>query len=374
MSVTITPVDEKRKLKDFIKFPWFIYREYWFDKNWVPLLKRDMKFKLDTEKHPFWKHAERELFLAYDGNQIVGRIGAIIDHNYNKLWDEKMGAFGFFECINNQEVANALFDAAAKWLKNKGMKFIRGPLSPSMNDECAFLVEGFNSPPVIMMPYNPRYYPKLAEGAGFAKAKDLLAFYKDAQTGIPERLQKLAEALKNKPNVKIRKVNFKNIRNEMVIIKDLYNKSWEKNWGFSPMTDEEMDLMGKELKPIAVSELALLVFVNDEPAGIGITIPDYNQALAHLDGKLGPTQIAKALWYRRKITGVRAMVFGFKPQFRRTGLPILLYWETEQAAQKLGYKWCELSWNLEDNYLINRFDSEIGGEVYKRYRIYEKQL
>ncbi|MCK5834075.1 hypothetical protein KAH81_10460 [bacterium] len=374
MSVRIVPVDKKGELKDFIKFPWFIYRKYWPDYNWVPPLKKDMKFKLDTEKHPFWKHAERELFLAYDGLRLVGRIGAIIDHNYNELWDEKMGAFGFFECINDQEVANALFDAAANWLKDKGMTFIRGPLSPSMNDECAFLVEGFDKPPTVMMPYNPKYYPELAEGAGFAKAKDLLAFYKNAETGIPERLQKLAEALKNKPNVKIRKINFKDMHNEMVIIKDLYNKSWEKNWGFSPMTDEEMDLMGKELKPIAVPELALLVFVNGKPAGIGVTIPNYNQVLKHLDGKLGPIQIAKALWYRRKINGVRAMVFGFKPQFRRTGLPILLYLETEQAGRRLGYKWCELSWNLEDNDPINKFDSEIGGEVYKRYRIYEREI
>ncbi|MCD6595140.1 hypothetical protein J7L68_05625, partial [bacterium] len=167
---------------------------------------------------------------------------------------------------------------------------------------------------------------------------------------------------------------FKNLDSEMAIIKDLYNKSWEKNWGFSPMTDEEMDLMGKELKPIAVPELALLAFINGEPAGIGITIPDYNQVLKHLDGKLGPIQIAKALRLRKEIDGVRAMVFGFKPQFRRTGLPILLYRETEQVAQKLGYKWCELSWNLEDNDLINKFDSEIGGEVYKRYRIYKKEL
>lgn len=373
MSVTITPVGEKWKL-EFIEFPWFIYRKYRFDKNWIPPPKRDMKFKLDTEKHPFWKHADKELFLAYDGIQLVGRIGAIIDHNYNELWDEKMGAFGFFECVEDREVANALFDAATKWLEDKGMTFVRGPLSPSMNDECAFLVEGFDSPPVVMMPYNPPYYSELAESAGFAKAKDLLAFYKDAETGIPERLQKLAEELKNKPKVLIRKVNFKDMHNEMVIIKDLYNTSWEKNWGFSPMTDEEMDLMGKELKPIAVPELALLVFINGEPAGIGITVPDYNQVLKHLDGKLGPIQIAKALWYRRKITGVRAMVFGFKPQFRRTGLPILLYQETEQATRKLGYKWCELSWNLEDNDLINKFDSEIGGKIYKRYRIYEREI
>jgi len=374
MRITTVSVDENWKLKKFIDFPWFIYRKYSFHKNWIPPLKKDMKFKLDTKRHPFWQHAEQKLFLAYKDNMLVGRIGAIIDHNYNELWDEKMGAFGFFECIDDQKVANALLDAAAKWLKEKGMKSIRGPLSPSMNDECAFLVDGFDSPPVIMMPYNPQYYPELVEQAGFAKAKDLLAFYKDAETGIPERLQKLAEALKNKPNVKIRKVNFKNLDSEMAIIKDLYNQSWEKNWGFSPMTDAEMDLLGEELKPIAVQELALLVFVDGEPAGIGITIPDYNQVLKHLDGKLGPIQIAKALRLRKEIDGVRAMVFGFKPRFRRTGLPILLYWETEQAARKLGYKWCELSWNLEDNDLINKFDSEIGGKVYKRYRIYEREL
>jgi len=374
MGISIKSVAGKDELSKFIEFPWFIYREYWRDPNWVPPLKRDIKFKLNTSKHPFWKHAERQLFLAYKDGTLAGRIAAIIDYNYNKLWNEKMGAFGFFECINDQSVADALLDAASDWLKKKGMSFIRGPLSPSMNDECAFLTEGYEKPPVIMMPYNPPYYPELVEKSGFTKAKELWAFYKDTSMGIPERLQKLAEALKRKHNLLIREVNFKKLPGELKIIKELYNKSWEKNWGFSPMTDEEIDLMGKELKSIAVPELALFAFMNGKPAGVGISIPDYNQVLIHLNGKLGPIQIAKALVLRKKITGIRAMVFGFKPEFRRTGLPILLYWETEMAARRLGYQWCELSWNLEDNDLINRFDSEIGGKLYKRYRIYERQI
>jgi GNAT superfamily N-acetyltransferase len=285
-----------------------------------------------------------------------------------------MGAFGFFECTNDFDVADALFAAAAEWLKNRALTFVRGPLSPSINYEAGFLTEGFDIPPAIMMSYTQPYYPTLAERAGFTKAKELLAFYKDASTGVPPRLLALAEGIQRKSHVVIRPVNFRDLANDMLIIRDLYSAGWTSNWGFAPMSAEEMHLMGKELKAIARPELALLALAHDRPAGLMIAVPDYNQVLMHLNGNLGLAQRARALLLRRKISSARAILFGFKPQFRRTGLPVLLYSEAEQAARKLGYESYELSWNLEDNDLINRFDTAIGARIYKRYGIYEMPL
>lgn len=374
MEVTIVPVQGRGAIKQFVEFPWFIYREYSPMNAWVPPLRRHMTFTLDASRHPFWQHAERELFLAYRQGVVVGRIAAIVDRSYNELWDERTGTFGFFECIDDQGVADALLDASKDWLRSRGMRAVRGPLSPSMNYEVGCLVEGFSKSPMIMMAYNPPYYRMLMEGAGFAKAKDLLAFHKTISTGIPERLRRLAGAMKRKPDVLIRQMNLGDLPREMMIIRDLFNSSWRENWGFSPMTNEEMTFMGKELRPIAVPELALLAFVNGEAAGVVIGLPDYNQVLVHLDGKLGPIQLAKALILRRRISSSRAMLFGFKPQFRRTGLPILLYWEAEQAARRLRYESYELSWNLEDNDPINRFDEAIGAKLYKRYRVFQREL
>lgn len=305
---------------------------------------------------------------------MIGRISAHIDHNYNNLWNEKLGSFGFFESIDDQEVANALFDAAAEWVKRRGMTVLRGPMSPSSNDEWGFLLEGFDKPPVIMMPYNPEYYLRLAENWGLRKAKDLFAFIKYADTPMPERLSALAERLRQNPRISVRPVNMRHLKSEMVIIRDLYNSSWEKNWGFSPMTEKEMDLLAKNLKTFADPNMVLLAFYDGKPAGLSITLPDMNQVLRHLNGKLGPLGLLKFLYYRRQITNARAIVFGFKAEFRRLGLPVLLFYETEQYMRRKNYRWCELSWNLEDNRLINEFDQELGAKIYKKYRVMEKPI
>jgi hypothetical protein len=247
-------------------------------------------------------------------------------------------------------------------------------MSPSSNDEWGFLLEGFDSPPCVMMPYNPPYYLKLAETWGLTKAKDLLAFIKHSSTPMPERLVNLAVKLKENPRITIRPLNMKDLKNDILIVKDLYNASWQRNWGFSPMTDHEFDLMAKNLKDFVVPELVLLAFYDGKPAGLSITLPDMNQILKRLNGKLDLPGMLKFLYYKNKVTGVRALVFGFKQEYRRLGLPVLLFYETEIYGRKKGYQWCELSWNLEDNRLINDFDREIGAEIYKRYRVMEKPL
>jgi GNAT superfamily N-acetyltransferase len=376
--VTVIEVKTPQQLKRFIDLPFALYRgkhghgaKY---PCWVPPLKKEVAAILDFQHHPFWEHAIGTLFLAEKAGKTVGRISAQIDHNYNKLWEEKLGSFGFFECVDDQEVANALFDAAAQWVKTRGMNRLRGPMSPSSNDEWGFLFEGFDQPPVLMMPYNPPYYLRLAENCGFVKAKDLLAFIKYAHTPMPERLVALAERLRTNPNITVRPINMKKLPSEMAIVQELYNTSWEKNWGFSPMTDKEMNLLAQNLKTFADPNMVLLAFYQGKPAGLAITLPDMNQVLKHLNGKLGLIGMVKFLYYRRKITGARAIVFGFKPEYRRLGLPVLLFYETEKYMRQKGYQWCELSWNLEDNWLINEFDRELGGEVYKKYRVVEKPV
>jgi GNAT superfamily N-acetyltransferase len=371
MGVRVREVASPADLRQFIDLPWDIYGR---DPNWVPPLKADVRARLDFARHPFWEHARGALFLAERQGRAIGRISAQVDDNYNSLWNEKLGSFGFFECVDDQETADALFGAAARWAARQGMTTLRGPMSPSSNDEWAFLIEGFERPPVLMMPYNPRYYPTLAERHGFAKAKDLLAFYKHASTPMPDRMIELARKLRANARLSLRPVNLKDLKNEMVIIKEIYNESWQRNWGFSPMTEKEMDLMAHDLKSVADPNMVLLAFYDGKPAGLAITLPDLNDVIRRLNGELGPLGLLKYLYYRRQVKGSRAFVFGVKQPYRRLGLPILLFYETEQYMRRRGYEWCELSWNLEDNRLINDFDRELGAEIYKRYRVYEKAL
>lgn len=367
----IVEVAGPQQLRQFIDLPWQVYRG---DRNWVPPLKKEVRLVLDTAHHPFWQHARRALFLAEQDRRVVGRISAQVDDNYNQLWQEKLGAFGFFEAPDDPEVADGLFEAAAGWLRGQGMTAMRGPMSPSSNDEWGWLLEGHDRPPVLMMPYNPPYYHRLAESWGLRKAKDLLAFIKYASTPMPQRFIDLAEKLRANPRITTRPLNMKALGTEMAIIKELYNESWQKNWGFSPMSGPEMDMLAANLKTFAEPEMVRLAFYDGKPAGLAITLPDLNQVLSRLNGRLGPVEMLKYLYYKPRITGARALVFGFKQEYRRLGLPILLFYETEQFMRKRGYQWCELSWNLEDNRLINDFDRELGGEVYKRYRVYEKPL
>jgi hypothetical protein len=368
--LVIKRVQNDNELNEFIRLPWQIYKYY---PHWVPPLLRDVKFKLNQFKHPFFEHAKIELFIARRGTTIAGRIAAIVDDRYNEFHKERTGFFGMFECVEDYETAKALFASAETWCKNQGMNRMRGPMNLSMNDECGFLLEGFDSDPVIMMPYTPKYYLEFSERYGFVKAKDLYAYLK-SDIGVVDRIAKLVERVKSKEKVVVRPVNLKDFNREVAIIKDIYNAAWELNWGFVPMTEKEMDLMAKELRPICEPELVLFAEVNGEPVGVSITLPDMNQVLKKLNGKLGPIGLLKFLYYKKKITGARAIVFGIKKEYRLTGISSVLYYETVKRGARLGYTWCEMSWNLEDNDLINRFDEAAGGKLYKKYRIYEKEL
>jgi len=369
--IEIREVVNKSTLMDFIKLPWDIYKN---DPNWVPPLIHDIKKKLNKKSNPFFEHSIVQLFVAYSGSKPKGRIASIIDYNHIDFHQEQVGFFGMFECHDNYSCAEKLLDAACDWLANRDIIFMRGPMNLSMNDECGFLIEGFDSPPVIMMTYNPEYYLDIMERYGLEKAKDLYAYLNEGIVQTPERLDKIAQRARTKYNVTIRPMNMKKLKEEVTKIKSIYNAAWEKNWGFVPMTDKEMDYLAGELKKIAQPELVVFAEISGKPVGISVTVPNYNEALIHIDGHLDPLSIAKVLIYRKKIKGTRSLIMGMLNEYRVTGIPVLLFMETAKAARKLGFEWCETSWNLEDNHLINKFDETIGGRLYKKYRIYEMQI
>lgn len=370
--VTIKPVQGKKDLKTFIKLPWKIYAG---DPYWVPPLIMDMKNILDKEKNPFWKHSEGEYFIAWRDGQPVGRIAAIINDNHNSFHEEKVVFFGFFESINDENVAHSLLATVEKWGKEKGMTILRGPMNPSTNDSCGFLLEGFNSPPVVMMTYNPRYYLDLMESYGLKKAKDLLAYFMDSSVPIPEKVKHIAELIRKRNNIRIRSANLKKWEQELRLVKQIYNDAWSKNWGFVPFTDEEIDHIAHELKPIIVPELAIVAEIDGEPAGFSLSIPDYNQALIHVkDGRLFPTGLAKLLWYKRKIDMIRVIIMGVRHKYRNLGIDAVFYYETYTRGINMGYYKGEFSWILEDNAPMNHTLEKLGSWVYKKYRIYEKAI
>ncbi|NIM99259.1 MAG: hypothetical protein GTO24_14615 [candidate division Zixibacteria bacterium] len=372
--LVIEPVQKRKDLLEFIKFPWQVYKD---DPYWVPPLIMERKEFLNKEKNPFFKHAEVVLYLARREGQTVGRIAGIVNHNHIEFHQEKAGFFGLFECERHYEVTKALLDSVRGWLKARGMQIMRGPANFSSNEDWGLLLEGFDSPPVIMMPYNPSYYLELVESYGMTKAKDLYAYFIDETLPTPERVVRMAESIKKKVGVTVRNVDMKDFKGEVKRIKQIYNSAWSKNWGFIPMTDKEFDHLAKNLKQIVDPHMVFIAEVNNKPAGFSLALPDFNQVLAKLNGRLFPLGIFKLFWHtkvRNKIDGVRIITMGVVPKYQRRGIDTVFYAETYNVGVKRGYKWAEMSWVLEDNVLMNRTLELLGAKVYKKYRIYEIKI
>ncbi len=376
MSVKIQKLDNnsRSERKKFIKSQWQFYKS---DPYWVPPVIADKMNDMDPQKNPFYKHAELQLFTAEKNGETAGRIAAIVNYNHNKTHNDKVGFFGWFECENNQETANALFDAAAEWLRTKDMDTMRGPENPSMNDEIGLLVDGFDSPPVILDTYNPPYYIKLLENSGFVKAKDLYAYY--LKEGFEsDKLKRLRDLIHKRYDIKFREVNLKDknqFEKDIDDIKEVYNSAWEPNWGFVKWTEEEMDHLAVGLKQIADPKVAIIMTIKDELAGFGIGLPDINQCLIH--NKSG--SLLGALWHiltkKKKIDFMRIIALGVTPKFQKTGVDAALYYELGHRGIKQGYVNGEASWVLEDNVMMNRgLTQTMKGEVYKTYRLYEKKI
>ncbi len=364
----IVAVDGKQGLKRFIELPYTLYRD---DPHWVPPLRIAVKELLDRAKHPFYANADTEFFVARQNGRVVGRIAAILDRGHNRFHGERAGFFGFYESVNDPAVAGALLAHARQWLSGRGAEFMRGPVNPSMNYECGMLVDGFDSGPMIMMPYNPRYYPELMEHAGLKKAKDLVAYLSSTQAIATEKIERVADRVLGKHHVRVRPIDMKDFANEVERVWQVYDKAWERNWGFVPMSREEFLAMGKEMKQILKPELVLMGEVDGKLVGFALALPDINQALKPARGRLLPTGLLKILYYQRLIRSVRVLALGVTEEYRASGVAAGFYATLVRNARKLGYGDCEMSWILEDNVLMNRSLQVMGARRYKTYRIYE---
>lgn len=367
--IKIKIVQTKKEIDTFLKFAWKIYKD---DPYWVPPLLYDKKKVLDRKKNPFFKHAGMELFLAERDNKIVGRIAAIKNDLHNKYHNDKIGFFGFFECIDDQSVANILFDTAKNWLIQQGCNAMRGPANPSSNDEWAMLLEGFEDEPRLLMPYNPRYYLSLCDKYGFQKAKDLFAYKLENEKVIgSDKLKRVAEIAQKRSGIKISQMNMKEFNKELDKVKFVYNKAWAPNWGFVPFTEEEIDTMAKDLKPLVEPSLVLFGEIDNKLVGFALVMLDYNQIFKSMNGRLFPFGFLKLFTQKKKIKWSRILTLGIVPEYQKRGLDAVFYWEIVNRAANLGIFLGEASWILEDNEMMNRGAQVMNGEIYKKYRVYE---
>ncbi len=368
--IQVSPVRSGGDRRAFIELPFRLYRN---DPLWIPPLRRDVADLLNPG-HPFHSHGQVELFLARgDDGRVVGRIAAVKNDAHLSQHHDGAGFFGFFETERDPAIAPALFDAASAWLAKRGLAVMRGPASFSVNEECGLLVNGFDTPPAVMMPHNPAWYPEVVERAGFKKAKDLIAYWlQDAQ--VPERVSRLADALAVRHQITIRPLDMKDFNAEVGRIRELYNKGWEANWGNVPMSDAEFAHMAKQLKPVAVPEMVLFAYVRGTLAGFALALPDLNVALRHMNGRLLPIGWALGLWHGRKIDRGRVLTLGVLPEFRRTGAADLLYQTLIKNGRAKGFRHGEASWILEDNLLMRTAIERAGGVAYKTYRLYDRPI
>jgi len=383
VAVTIRTIDpsDKRSIEAFLHLPWDIYAPNGArDPHWVPPFLPDQRSLLSPASNPYWKHARVRLFLAIDEKgKVLGRISASVDDNFNKFWDAKVGFFGWFECMNDPSVAQALFQEAEGFLKAEGMTEVRGPSSFSSNDDYfGFLLEGYDSPARIAMTYNPPYYLGLAEKCGYSKAKDLYAWYLSAEVTPPERVVRIAERMMKRERITLRPLNMKRLFEDAKVLQQLYNLIWEKNWGFVPMTDEEFTYQVKKLKDIVWPDFVVFAEVDGKAVGFNLVVPDVNQVLKKMDGELfswkTPFALLTFLLNIGKIDDTREMAMGVHPDYRNKGLEAILYLEALRTGKKRRVKGGELSWTLEDNAGINRGIEAMGGKIIKKYRIYSKPL
>jgi len=370
----IRAVRGSRDRRAFVELPYQLYRGY---AHWIAPLRMSQKDILNTKRHPFYKTSDVEMFLARRDGRVVGRIMAILNRAHDEFHNERAGFFGFFEVENDKQAAAALLDAARDWVRERGATVIRGPVNPSTNYECALLVEGFDLDPMVMMMYNPPYYAELLEAYGMKKAMDLYAY----DIGVDyfnhsNKLQRVAERLRKKSNISVRPVIMKDFKNEVGIIRQVYNDAWSRNWGFVPMSEEEFDHLAKDLKQIVDPRVVLIAEQvidgsTPRPVGFLLAVPDLNRALRKINGRLLPLGLLKLLWYSRKISSIRVITMGGILEFQNLGLGSIFLDEIYRRGPAAGFPTGEMSWVLENNVMMNRAAELIGGRRTKTYRIYE---
>lgn len=369
----VEPVHDARTLDQFIRLPWRIYAD---DPVWVPPLLSDVR-KVLSPGHPFHEHARVQCFLALRGDEPVGRIAAVVNDQYNQFHDTRTGFVGLFEAVDDADVARDLLQTASDWLAEQGMTRAIGPFNLSTNDELyspGILLDSFGRPQVLMMAHNPPYYARLFEAAGWEKERDLLSYWLDDRR-VPERLARGVERLTGSiDGLVVRPLDLKRLSAEVERIKEVYNSAWERNWGFAPLSDREIARLAGDLKAIVDPQFALIAEIHGEPIGFALALPDYNQALRHVNGRLLPFGFIKLLWYRRKIDRLRVLTLGVKPDYRVRGIDAVFYLRMYQSAVSAGYRSGEASWILEENWGMRRALERMGAYVHKTYRVYGTPL
>jgi GNAT superfamily N-acetyltransferase len=378
MEIDVRPVQDRSDLDVFVRFPWQIYSG---DPNWVPPLLDDRYSRLDLQKNPFWRTAERDLWIAWKSKQPVGTIAAIIDHRWNEVMKQSVACIGFFECVQDQGTADRLFAAAANSLQQKNMQIMRGPFNPSQTDEIGILVEGFDTRPAILEAHTPPYYPALFENAGFTKYNDSVARMAninpsevDFEHGFPEKMRRVGERVSQRLDVALRKVNMKDWDNELRLACHLYNEALSPLPDFIPLSDEEFMIFANSFKQIIDPEMALIAQVDDRPVGFAIALPDINEALLHVNGRLNLAGLAKLWWFSRKIKRVSFKILIMIPDYQRRGIESLLTMKVGQAIWKKGYQEVDMSLTGEENEKSTTMQEHLGFKIYRRYRIYQKDL
>ncbi len=373
--IQIIPLSRSsRDIQRFLQVSYGIYRQ---DPHWVAPLLMDLK-KVFTDANPLFEHATMQPWVASRDGQDLGRIAGIVDHHYNRAVKDPAAFFGFFECVEDGAVSRRLFGQVLDWTRQAGLRRVLGPVNPTTNDECGLLVAGFDSSPVFMMPYNPRYYVTLVEAEGFRKAKDLLAFHIDLATLPMDRLGRIAAKVRHRnPNLAFRPLRRKTLEQDLGKVKEVYNAAWQDNWGFVPMTDAEVDFMAARLKPLLMEGLIWLAEAGAEPVGFLLALPDYNVALKPLQGRLLTPRALGFIPYLmgwKRPSRTRVLTLGVKEQYRGRGLESALLIEGLKVGFDAGVRESEASWILEDNVMMCRVLEAIGGRPYKTYRIYQKEL
>ena len=374
LEIEVKPARSSADRQRFLDFPYNLYRG---DKHWIAPLRMAQRDILNTSRHPFYKTSDVEMFLARRNGRVVGRIMAILNRAHNEFHNEHAGFFGFFEVENDRQAAASLLDAARDWVRSRGAELIRGPVNPSTNYECALLVDGFEMDPMVMMTYNPAYYAELLEDYGMKKAVDLYAYDIGAHYfNHSEKLQRVAERLRKKSNISVRTVDMKKFKDEVEIIRQVYNDAWSRNWGFVPMTEDEFEHLAKDLKQIVDPRVVLIAEQANEggrskPVGFLLAVPDINRALKKINGRLLPFGLLKLLWHSRKINTIRVITMGGIVEFQNLGMGSVFLDEIYRRSPAAGYPTGEMSWVLENNVMMNRAAELIGGRRTKTYRIYE---
>jgi GNAT superfamily N-acetyltransferase len=371
--VVVMPVRTRAQRKQFLMLPWRLYRD---DPNWVPPLLAHERELLNYKRHPFYDDAAIETFVAYRNEQPVGRIAAIVNHAHNRRFGERRGFFGFFESIDHRAVPSALFTAARQWWLSQGLDTIRGPVKPSLNYEVGLLVDGFDSPPYFMMPYNKPYYERLLECCGLHKSQDMYAFWGhvDMLATLDEKVRFIYQQAAERFNVRIRNLDSHRFGEDIETFLDIYNRSLVATWGFVPLSQGELKHMAMGLKRLIIPELTVFAEIDGQTVGAAFCLPDYNSRIKEIDGRLFPFGFIKLLRNRRSIKRFRVLSANVIPEYQRWGLGIVLMGGLVPKVLEYGIQEAEFSWVLESNTLSRATCERAGAKLYKTYRMYDGEV